>query len=138
MQQEPIELLPVCRYYPLNMTYFKSGLDSHMLDLLWNKYWVNTLSSSPLLGTRDLTAGQIADIGEPCAEAAIHMHCTVLVCGEQCWADLLSNRPLLGTCLARCSHWCTLMCSSGDCCNILHFEQHWALALRIDKLSSGP
>lgn len=52
------------RYYPLNMTYFKSGLDSHMLDLLWNKYWVNTLSSSPLLGTRDLTAGQIADIAE--------------------------------------------------------------------------
>ena len=68
--QEPKELLSVCRYYPLNMTYFKSGLDSHMLDLLWNKYWVNTLSSSPLLGTRDLTAGQIADIGEPCAEAS--------------------------------------------------------------------
>lgn len=35
-----------------------------MLDLLWNKYWVNTLSSSPLLGTRDLRTGQIADIGE--------------------------------------------------------------------------
>lgn len=34
-----------------------------MLDLLWNKYWVNTLSSSPLLGTRDLRTGQIADIG---------------------------------------------------------------------------
>ena len=79
VRQEPTELLTVCRYYPLNMTYFKSGLDSHMLDLLWNKYWVNTLSSSPLLGTRDLTAGQIADIGEPCAEAAVCMRDCELV-----------------------------------------------------------
>ena len=51
------------RYYPLEISYFKSSLDSYMLDLLWNKYWVNTLSSSPLLGTRDLRTGQIADIG---------------------------------------------------------------------------
>ena len=78
VRQKPTELLLVCRYYPLNMTYFKSGLDSHMLDLLWNKYWVNTLSSSPLLGTRDLTAGQIADIGEPLAEAAICMRFCVV------------------------------------------------------------
>lgn len=57
------------RYYPLDISYFKSSLDSYMLDLLWNKYWVNTLSSSPLLGTRDLRTGQIADIGEqPTAE----------------------------------------------------------------------
>ena len=52
------------RYYPLDISYFKSSLDSYMLDLLWNKYWVNTLSSSPLLGTRDLRTGQIADIGK--------------------------------------------------------------------------
>ena len=58
------------RYYPLDISYFKSSLDSYMLDLLWNKYWVNTLSSSPLLGTQDLRTGQIADIGEP-----IQMHC---------------------------------------------------------------
>ena len=36
------------RYYSLNISYFKSSLDSRLLDLLWNKYWVNTLSSSPL------------------------------------------------------------------------------------------
>ncbi|KAK9819739.1 hypothetical protein WJX72_001788 [[Myrmecia] bisecta] len=52
------------QYYSLDITYFKSAVDSHMLDLLWNKYWVNTLSSSPLLGTRDLMAGQVADIAE--------------------------------------------------------------------------
>jgi len=52
------------QYYSLDITYFKSSLDSHLLDLLWNKYWVNTLSSSPLLGNRDYVAGQVADLGE--------------------------------------------------------------------------
>ena len=33
-------------------------------DLLWNKYWVATLSASPLLATRELLAGQLADICE--------------------------------------------------------------------------
>ena len=51
------------QYYSLNISFFKSSLDSHLLDLLWNKYWVNTLSSSPLITTRDLTAGQYTDIG---------------------------------------------------------------------------
>ncbi|KAE8783149.1 COP9 signalosome complex subunit 5b [Hordeum vulgare] len=50
------------QYYSLDITYFKSSLDSHLLDLLWNKYWVNTLSSSPLLGNRDYVAGQIFDL----------------------------------------------------------------------------
>ena len=26
------------QYYSLDITFFKSSLDSHMLDLLWNKY----------------------------------------------------------------------------------------------------
>ena len=51
------------RYYALEISYFKSSLDAGLLDLLWGKYWVNTLASSPLLATRDLTAGQIRDIG---------------------------------------------------------------------------
>jgi len=33
----------------MEVSYFKSSLDSHLLDLLWNKYWVNTLSSCSLL-----------------------------------------------------------------------------------------
>ncbi|XP_039024350.1 COP9 signalosome complex subunit 5b-like [Hibiscus syriacus] len=52
------------QYYPLDITYFKSSLDCHLLDLLWNKYWVNTLSSSPLLGNGDYVAGQISDLAE--------------------------------------------------------------------------
>ncbi|KAE8819678.1 COP9 signalosome complex subunit 5b [Hordeum vulgare] len=50
------------QYFSLDITYFKSSLDSHLLDLLWNKYWFNTLSSSPLLGNRDYVAGQIFDL----------------------------------------------------------------------------
>ncbi|CAI5950268.1 unnamed protein product [Closterium sp. NIES-64] len=50
------------QYYSLDITYFKSSLDSHLLDLLWNKYWVNTLSSSQLLANRDYVAGQISDL----------------------------------------------------------------------------
>ena len=52
------------QYYSLDVTFFKSSLDSHMLDLLWNKYWVNTLSASPLISNREFAAGQIADVAE--------------------------------------------------------------------------
>ena len=31
------------------MSYFKSSMDRRLLESLWNKYWVNTLSSSSLL-----------------------------------------------------------------------------------------
>lgn len=57
------------QYYALDITYFKSSLDSYLLDLLWNKYWVNTLSSSPLLGNRDYVAGQISDLAEKLEQA---------------------------------------------------------------------
>ncbi|KAJ8563372.1 hypothetical protein K7X08_031824 [Anisodus acutangulus] len=57
------------QYYSLDVTYFKSSLDFHLLDLLWNKYWVNTLSSSPLLGNGDYVAGQISDLAEKLEQA---------------------------------------------------------------------
>jgi len=37
------------QYYPLDVEVFKSSLDTELLGLLWNKYWVNTLSQSPLI-----------------------------------------------------------------------------------------
>ena len=37
------------QYYTLDVSYFKSSLDNKLLDSLWNKYWLNTLSSSSLL-----------------------------------------------------------------------------------------
>lgn len=59
------------QYYALDITYFKSSLDCHLLDLLWNKYWVNTLSSSPLLGNGDYVAGQISDLGILCLDISV-------------------------------------------------------------------
>lgn len=37
------------QYYSLDVEIFKSSLDEELLGKLWNKYWVNTLSSSPLI-----------------------------------------------------------------------------------------
>lgn len=39
-------------YYPLEVSHFKSSHDARLLDLLWNKYWVMTLSQSPLVSVR--------------------------------------------------------------------------------------
>lgn len=36
-------------YYKLEVEFFKSTTDANILNLLWNKYWINTLSASPLL-----------------------------------------------------------------------------------------
>jgi hypothetical protein len=52
------------QYYSLDVTFFKSGLDAHLLDLLWSKYWVNTLAASPLIANREFAAGQISDVAE--------------------------------------------------------------------------
>ncbi|KAI9033875.1 JAB1/Mov34/MPN/PAD-1 ubiquitin protease-domain-containing protein [Phycomyces nitens] len=51
-------------YYPLEITHFKSSLDSHLLEVLWNKYWVNTLSQSPLLTNREYSTRQMTDLAE--------------------------------------------------------------------------
>jgi COP9 signalosome complex subunit 5 len=37
------------QYYQVDVEIFKSTLDNELLALLWNKYWVNTLSQSPLI-----------------------------------------------------------------------------------------
>lgn len=36
-------------YYPLKIEIFKTQTDEKLLDLLWNKYWVATLSQSNIL-----------------------------------------------------------------------------------------
>lgn len=50
------------RYYPLEVSHFKSTLDNKLLEALWNKYWVQTLSSTPLDTNRDYVTSQIADL----------------------------------------------------------------------------
>ena len=52
------------RYYPLNVSYFKSSLDSKLLDQLWNKYWVNTLTTNPLVANEEYSAIQVSDLSD--------------------------------------------------------------------------
>ncbi len=57
-------------YYALEVQHFKSTLDTHLLGLLWNKYWVSTLSQSPLFTNRDYGNAQIKDHALKIKEAA--------------------------------------------------------------------
>jgi len=57
------------QYYTLDLSYFKSSLDRRLLESLWNKYWVNTLSSSSLLTNEEYTTGQIFDLADKLEEA---------------------------------------------------------------------
>lgn len=56
------------RYYSLDVETFKSGLEAHLLDLLWNKYWVQTLSANPLITNRDYGSRQMLDLGSKVKE----------------------------------------------------------------------
>lgn len=52
------------RYYSLEVSHFKSTLDTHLLEQLWNKYWVATLSQSPLFTNREYAGKQMADLSQ--------------------------------------------------------------------------
>lgn len=41
-------------FYKMDVSIFKSSLDTKLFNLLWNKYWVKTLSSSANLSVRHL------------------------------------------------------------------------------------
>ena len=60
------------QYYSLDVSFFKSGLDARMLDVLWNKYWVNTLSSSPLRTNRTFIGEQLSDLARKMDQAESH------------------------------------------------------------------
>ncbi|EIW77364.1 Mov34-domain-containing protein [Coniophora puteana RWD-64-598 SS2] len=57
------------QYYSLDVEVFKSALDEELLGLLWNKYWVNTLSQSPLISNRAYAVSQLADLHQKLAKA---------------------------------------------------------------------
>ena len=52
------------RYYSLEISHYKSTLDTHILELLWNKYWVSTLSQSPLFTNREYSSKQMIDLSQ--------------------------------------------------------------------------
>lgn len=51
-------------YYPLTIEHFKSSLDEKILGMLWEKYWVATLSQSPLVVNREYMTGQARDLAD--------------------------------------------------------------------------
>ncbi|WEW61250.1 COP9 signalosome catalytic subunit rri1 [Emydomyces testavorans] len=57
------------QYYSLEVSHFKSTLDTKILSLLWNKYWVATISQSPLFTNRDYTTKQMTDLSEKVKKA---------------------------------------------------------------------
>jgi len=57
------------RYYSMEVSHYKSTLDSHLLELLWNKYWVSTISQSPLFTNREYGSKQMLDLGEKIRQA---------------------------------------------------------------------
>lgn len=58
-------------YYPLEISYFKSSLDTKLLELLWNKYWASTLSQSTLLANYDYSTNQIQELALKTDSASI-------------------------------------------------------------------
>ncbi|KAB8296026.1 hypothetical protein EYC80_008836 [Monilinia laxa] len=58
------------RYYSLEVSHFKSSLDTHLLELLWNKYWVQTLSQSPLFTNREYSSKQMLDLSDKIRQAS--------------------------------------------------------------------
>lgn len=58
------------KYYSLEVEHFKSTLDDRLLESLWNRYWVQTLSQNPLLTNRDYAAKQMGDLAGKAAIAA--------------------------------------------------------------------
>lgn len=56
------------RYYSLDVSFFKSQLDAHILTALWNSYWISTLSSSPLFSNVEFINNQIQDINQKLGE----------------------------------------------------------------------
>lgn len=52
------------KYYSLQISYFKSELDTYLLGCLGNKYWYNTLGTTSLTSTTDYTNRQITDLSE--------------------------------------------------------------------------
>lgn len=61
------------RYYSLEVSHYKSTLDNKLLEALWNKYWVQTLSSSPLFTNREYVTKQIEDLAAKTHQAHDNM-----------------------------------------------------------------
>jgi len=52
------------KYYSLTVSYYKSSLDSKVIDILWNKYWISTLSKNSITQSHDYYCDRICDLSK--------------------------------------------------------------------------
>ena len=52
------------RYYQLEVSYFKTPSDEMLLERLWNDYWVDTLSLSPMLTNAKEITNSVLDANQ--------------------------------------------------------------------------
>jgi len=57
------------QYYQLEVSYFKSACDTALLNAIWNKYWIATLSASPLLSNSGYITSQMRDLADKLEQA---------------------------------------------------------------------
>jgi len=48
--------LHASKYYALEVSYYKSALDAKIIDILWNNYWISTLSTHSITLSSDYSA----------------------------------------------------------------------------------
>jgi COP9 signalosome complex subunit 5 len=58
------------RYYSLEVSHFKTTLDTQLLEQLWHKYWVQTLGQNPMFTNREYGNKQLLELSSTIKEAA--------------------------------------------------------------------
>eukprot|EP01100_Stratorugosa_tubuloviscum_P014580 TRINITY_DN7908_c0_g1_i1.p1 TRINITY_DN7908_c0_g1~~TRINITY_DN7908_c0_g1_i1.p1 ORF type:complete len:329 (-),score=146.01 TRINITY_DN7908_c0_g1_i1:131-1117(-) len=91
------------QYYQLDYSCFKSSLEMKLLDILWNKYWINTLSSSSLVTNRDHVTRQIVDLADKVEQSASNLSQTIRV-GTMSMAEKKKEAQLVQVTQECCQH----------------------------------
>ncbi|KAJ1662409.1 COP9 signalosome catalytic subunit rri1 [Coemansia sp. RSA 1813] len=52
------------KYYSLDVGYFKSSLDKQLMERLWRKHWISTISQSPLITNSEYTTQKMTEIAD--------------------------------------------------------------------------
>lgn len=61
------------RYYSLEVSYFKSSLEKNIINMLWNKYWVNALNSDSTIAQSNHLTDLTRDLADKVENAAINV-----------------------------------------------------------------
>ncbi|EUB63749.1 COP9 signalosome complex subunit [Echinococcus granulosus] len=61
------------RYYSLEVSYFKSSLEKSIINMLWNKYWVNALNSDSTVAQLNHLTDLTRDLADKVENAAINV-----------------------------------------------------------------